>query len=141
MHFRQLELKPRVRLTTEPVGTEPGTLHFESWSAACNEGGFGPASANSALLVVAASTVTVVVAGPAAYVPGRRPGRLSNGLSLYFVLGLGAGASNTALQVASGGPDGGRGSTAQCDGFLSRAPRSRHGAVSATSAPGILAAP
>ncbi|MFF1870212.1 carbohydrate ABC transporter permease [Kitasatospora herbaricolor] len=67
----------------------PTTLHFENWSTAWNDGGFGSAFVNSALLVVAASTVTVVVAGPAAYVLGRRPGRVSNGLSLYFVLGLG----------------------------------------------------
>ncbi|MFB8199905.1 carbohydrate ABC transporter permease [Kitasatospora purpeofusca] len=67
----------------------PTALHFENWSTAWNEGGFGPAFANSALLVVAAAGVTVVVAGPAAYVLGRRPGRVSNGLGLYFVLGLG----------------------------------------------------
>ncbi|MGW2545281.1 carbohydrate ABC transporter permease [Kitasatospora sp. NPDC001574] len=67
----------------------PTELHFENWSTAWNDGGFGPAFLNSALLVVAASAVTVLVAGPAAYVLGRRPGRISNGLSLYFVLGLG----------------------------------------------------
>ncbi|MGW4646859.1 carbohydrate ABC transporter permease [Kitasatospora sp. NPDC004289] len=67
----------------------PGRPHFENWATAWRDGGFGPAFANSALLVVTASAVTVAVAGPAAYVLGRRPGRVSHGISLYFVLGLG----------------------------------------------------
>ncbi|MFC9125516.1 carbohydrate ABC transporter permease [Streptomyces sp. NPDC057099] len=67
----------------------PATPRFENWATAWNDGGFGPAFINSTVLVVTASAVTVVIAGPAAYVLGRRPGRLSNGLNLYFVLGLG----------------------------------------------------
>ncbi|MFB7355854.1 carbohydrate ABC transporter permease [Streptomyces gardneri] len=67
----------------------PTTPRFDNWATAWNDGGFGPAFVNSMALVVAASAVTVLIAGPAAYVLGRRPGRLSNGLNLYFVLGLG----------------------------------------------------
>ncbi|MEV6399295.1 carbohydrate ABC transporter permease [Streptomyces sp. NPDC051907] len=67
----------------------PTTLHIENWSTAWSDGGFGPAFMNSTALVVCAAVVTVAVAAPAAYVLGRRSGRLSSGLNVYFVLGLG----------------------------------------------------
>ena len=67
----------------------PAELKFSNWSKAWHDGGFGPAFVNSVLVVAVAATGTVLIASPAAYVLGRNQGRVSGGVSLYFVLGLG----------------------------------------------------
>ncbi|GAA2057578.1 carbohydrate ABC transporter permease [Catenulispora yoronensis] len=67
----------------------PTELKFSNWSRAWHDGGFGPAFVNSATVVAVAAAGTVLIASPAAYVLGRNQGRVSGGLSLYFVLGLG----------------------------------------------------
>lgn len=67
----------------------PTELKFANWSKAWHDGGFGPAFANSALVVAVAAAGCVLIAAPAAYVLGRNQTRLSGGISIYFVLGLG----------------------------------------------------
>ena len=67
----------------------PTELKFSNWAKAWHDGGFGPAFANSVLVVAVAATGTVLIAAPAAYVLGRNQTRLSGGVSVYFVLGLG----------------------------------------------------
>jgi ABC-type glycerol-3-phosphate transport system permease component len=67
----------------------PTELKFANWSKAWHDGGFGPAFVNSVLVVVVAAAGTVLLASPAAYVLGRNQNRLSGGVSMYFVLGLG----------------------------------------------------
>ena len=67
----------------------PTSLHWSNWSKAWHEGGFGPAFVNSVVLVLCAAGTTVLLAAPAAYVLGRQRNRLTDAVSVYFVVGLG----------------------------------------------------
>lgn len=67
----------------------PLSPHWSNWSKAWHDGGFGPAFANSVVLVLCAAGTTVLLAAPAAYVLGRQRNRITNAVSVYFVVGLG----------------------------------------------------
>ncbi|HVK24454.1 MAG TPA: carbohydrate ABC transporter permease [Actinokineospora sp.] len=67
----------------------PTSLDFGNWGRAWTDSGFGEAAVNTVLLVVTASVVVVGVSAPAAYALSRRTGRLSGGITMLFVIGLG----------------------------------------------------
>jgi ABC-type glycerol-3-phosphate transport system permease component len=71
--------------------------------AGVDRGGFGPAFVNSVVVVVVAAAGTVLLASPAAYVLGRNQNRVSGGVSMYFVLGLGIPMQIIVLPLAKGG--------------------------------------
>ncbi|GAA4291307.1 carbohydrate ABC transporter permease [Actinokineospora soli] len=67
----------------------PDSLDFGNWARAWEDSGFGAAAANTVVLVVSASAVVVALSAPAAYALSRRTTRLSNGITMLFVMGLG----------------------------------------------------
>ncbi|WP_328913196.1 MULTISPECIES: carbohydrate ABC transporter permease [unclassified Streptomyces] len=67
----------------------PHSLSPHNFVHAWNASGFGRAAVNSVLVTGVSSVLTVAVAAPAAYYLARQESRLSRGLTLFFVLGLG----------------------------------------------------
>jgi len=67
----------------------PTSWKLDNWVTAWTVGKFAEATVNSVVTAVVSSVLTVVVAAPAAYYLGRVDNRLTRGLALYFVLGLG----------------------------------------------------
>lgn len=61
------------------------TNFVEAWEVS----GFAAATLNSVVVTVVSSVLTVALAAPAAYYLSRQESRLSRGLTMYFVLGLG----------------------------------------------------
>lgn len=67
----------------------PHSLSLHNFVHAWTVSGFGRAAVNSVLVTGISSVLTVAVAAPAAYYLARQETRLSRGLTLFFVLGLG----------------------------------------------------
>ncbi|MCL2730213.1 MAG: carbohydrate ABC transporter permease [Actinomycetia bacterium] len=67
----------------------PRSLSPHNFVHAWTDSGFGRAAVNSVLVTGISSVLTVAVAAPAAYWLARQDTRLSRGLTLFFVLGLG----------------------------------------------------
>ncbi|WP_246136640.1 carbohydrate ABC transporter permease [Leekyejoonella antrihumi] len=61
------------------------TNFIEAWNVA----GFGRAAINSIGVTAVASVLTVALAAPAAYHLSRHESRLTGGITMYFILGLG----------------------------------------------------
>ncbi|MEO7586470.1 MAG: carbohydrate ABC transporter permease [Arachnia sp.] len=72
----------------QPFGL-PDSLHWENYAEAWTSGNFGIAAWNSISTTIISSVLTVVVAAPAAYFLGRVKTPLTEGLTFYFILGLG----------------------------------------------------
>lgn len=72
----------------DPWGV-PSSLDFGNFVRAWTVGDFAVATWNSLLTTVVSSVLTVVIAAPCAYYLSRVDTRLTRGLSLYFILGLG----------------------------------------------------
>lgn len=72
----------------EPFGL-PDTLAWDNYARAWTAGNFGVAAWNSFTVTVISSVLTIVVAAPAAYFLGRVETPLTEGLTFYFILGLG----------------------------------------------------
>lgn len=72
----------------QPFGW-PDALHWENYARAWTGGNFGVAAWNSFTVTVISSVLTIVVAAPAAYFLGRVETPLTEGLTFYFILGLG----------------------------------------------------
>ncbi len=64
-------------------------LHWENYARAWTDGNFASATWNSVTVTVISSVFTLVVATPAAYFLGRVQTPLTEGLTFYFILGLG----------------------------------------------------
>lgn len=75
-------------ILTDPFGI-PSTLRWENYATAWTGGNFGIAAWNSFTVTLISSVLTVVVAAPAAYFLGRVKTPLTEGLTFYFILGLG----------------------------------------------------
>ena len=67
----------------------PTTFDFSNFVNAWTVGDFARATFNSTITTVFSSVVAVALAAPAAYYLARVENRLTNSLSLYFILGLG----------------------------------------------------
>lgn len=67
----------------------PESLDFSNFVRAWTVSDFATATLNSVITTGISSFLTVAVAAPAAYYLARVESRLTNGLSLYFILGLG----------------------------------------------------
>ena len=67
----------------------PTSFNFDNFATAWNVSGFALATLNSVMTTAVSSFVCVAVAAPAAYYLSRVENRLTEGLSLYFILGLG----------------------------------------------------
>ena len=72
----------------QPFGLPDG-LHWDNYVRAWTSGNFGIAAWNSLTVTVISSVLTIVVAAPAAYFLGRVETPLTEGLTFYFILGLG----------------------------------------------------
>ncbi len=72
----------------DPWGV-PASLDFGNFVRAWTVGDFAVATWNSLLTTVVSSVLTVAIAAPCAYYLSRVDNRLTRGLSLYFILGLG----------------------------------------------------
>lgn len=72
----------------QPFGL-PDSLHWENYARAWTQGNFGIAAWNSVTVTIISSVLTIVVAAPAAYFLGRVDTPLTQGLTFYFILGLG----------------------------------------------------
>ncbi|MCD4852525.1 carbohydrate ABC transporter permease [Arthrobacter sp. AK01] len=72
----------------DPWGV-PSSLDFGNFVRAWTVGDFAVATWNSLLTTVVSSVLTVAIAAPCAYYLSRVDNRLTRGLSLYFILGLG----------------------------------------------------
>ncbi|MCT9871892.1 carbohydrate ABC transporter permease [Paenarthrobacter aurescens] len=72
----------------DPWGV-PTSLDFGNFVRAWTVGDFAVATWNSLLTTVVSSVLTVAIAAPCAYYLSRVDNRLTRGLSLYFILGLG----------------------------------------------------
>lgn len=67
----------------------PTSIDFSNYTNAWTVGNFAQATWNSIMTTVVSSVIAVAVAAPAAYYLGRVDNKLTNSLSLYFILGLG----------------------------------------------------
>ena len=67
----------------------PESLDFSNFVRAWTVSDFATATINSTLTTAISSFLTVAIAAPAAYYLARVESRLTNSLSLYFILGLG----------------------------------------------------
>ncbi|WP_113716872.1 carbohydrate ABC transporter permease [Arthrobacter dokdonensis] len=67
----------------------PTAFNLDNFVTAWNVSGFALATLNSVVTTAVSSFVCVAVAAPAAYYLGRVENRLTEGLSMYFILGLG----------------------------------------------------
>ncbi|WP_125610097.1 carbohydrate ABC transporter permease [Specibacter cremeus] len=67
----------------------PKEFDFSNFSRAWNVSDFATATLNSVVTTAVSSTLCVAIAAPAAYYLSRVESRLTSGLSLYFILGLG----------------------------------------------------
>ncbi|SEJ42693.1 carbohydrate ABC transporter membrane protein 2, CUT1 family [Arthrobacter sp. yr096] len=72
----------------DPWGV-PTSLDFENFVRAWTVGDFAVATWNSLLTTVVSSVLTVAIAAPCSYYLSRVDNKLTQGLSLYFILGLG----------------------------------------------------
>lgn len=72
----------------QPFGI-PEALQWDNYARAWTGGNFGIAAWNSLTTTVISSVLTIVVAAPAAYYLGRVETPLTEGLTFYFILGLG----------------------------------------------------
>lgn len=72
----------------DPWGV-PTSLDLGNFVRAWTVGDFATATWNSLLTTVVSSVLTVAIAAPCAYYLSRVDNRLTRGLSLYFILGLG----------------------------------------------------
>ncbi|MDO5736612.1 MAG: carbohydrate ABC transporter permease [Propionibacteriaceae bacterium] len=72
----------------QPFGL-PDALRWDNYARAWTGGNFGVAAWNSLTVTVISSVLTIVVAAPAAYFLGRVETPLTEGLTFYFILGLG----------------------------------------------------
>ncbi|MDF1602618.1 carbohydrate ABC transporter permease [Nocardioides sp. YIM 152315] len=77
----------------------PSSLHFENWSQAWSNGGFGSAAVNTILVVAASSVSVLVIAAPAAYALSRTQTRLAGGLTVFFTLGIGIPTQVTIIPI------------------------------------------
>ncbi|MDN5754238.1 carbohydrate ABC transporter permease [Arthrobacter rhombi] len=75
-------------ILSDPWGI-PASMDFTNYVNAWTVGNFAQATWNSFMTTVVSSVVAVAVAAPAAYYLGRVENKLTNALSLYFILGLG----------------------------------------------------
>lgn len=67
----------------------PTSLSWDNFVTAWNASDFGIATLNSINVAVVSSVLAVGIAAPAAYYLSRQENRLTNALTVYFVLGLG----------------------------------------------------
>ncbi|MPV38151.1 ABC transporter permease subunit [Georgenia subflava] len=67
----------------------PTSLRFENFVDAWTASNFGTAALNSLNVTIVSSVLTVAIAAPAAYYLSRQESRLTNVLTMYFILGLG----------------------------------------------------
>ncbi len=67
----------------------PKSVDFTNFVTAWTVSDFATATLNSVMTTAVSSIVCVAIASPAAYYLSRVESRLTNGLSLYFILGLG----------------------------------------------------
>lgn len=67
----------------------PRSWSLHNFHTAWGVSGFARATANSVIVAVVSSTITVALAAPAAYYLSRFESRMSRALTLYFILGLG----------------------------------------------------
>lgn len=67
----------------------PSSLNLTNFAEAWHASNFGPAALNSVNVTLISSVLTVVIAAPAAYYLSRQENRLTSGLTMYFVMGLG----------------------------------------------------
>ena len=72
----------------QPFGLPDG-LRWDNYARAWTGGNFGIAAWNSLTVTIISSVLTIVVAAPAAYFLGRVETPLTEGLTFYFILGLG----------------------------------------------------
>lgn len=80
------------RTTREIFGNPwglPSSLGLGNFVEAWTSSNFGPATINSVSVTVISSVLTVAVAAPAAYSLSRHENKLTNSLTMYFILGLG----------------------------------------------------
>jgi N-acetylglucosamine transport system permease protein len=75
-------------ILSDPWGL-PTSLRFDNFVEAWTVGDFATATWNSVVTTGVSSVLTVGIAAPAAYYLSRVDNRLTRGLTLYFVLGLG----------------------------------------------------
>lgn len=75
-------------ILTSPWGL-PSSWSLDNFVTAWNVSGFAAATANSVLVAVVSSVLTVALAAPAAYYLSRHETRISRSLTMYFILGLG----------------------------------------------------
>lgn len=75
-------------ILTTPFGL-PTSLEWQNFVRAWRVSDFATATVNSVVVTLVSSVLTVALAAPAAYFLSRHESRLSRGLTLYFILGLG----------------------------------------------------
>lgn len=75
-------------ILNDPLGW-PRSWAWTNFADAWNSAGFGRGALNSLIVTAVASVATVALAAPAAYHLSRHESRLTSGITLYFVLGLG----------------------------------------------------
>ncbi|WP_104088930.1 carbohydrate ABC transporter permease [Arthrobacter sp. GMC3] len=75
-------------ILSDPWGV-PTSFDFSNFVQAWTVSDFATATFNSVITTGVSSFLTVAIAAPAAYYLGRVESRLTGGLSLYFILGLG----------------------------------------------------
>lgn len=80
------------RTTREIFGNPwglPSALGLDNFIEAWGASNFGPATLNSINVTLISSVLTVAIAAPAAYYLSRQENKLTSGLTMYFVMGLG----------------------------------------------------
>lgn len=75
-------------ILTSPFGL-PESLAWGNFVRAWGVSDFATATVNSVVVTLVSSVLTVALAAPAAYFLSRHESRLSRGLTMYFILGLG----------------------------------------------------
>lgn len=75
-------------ILTTPFGL-PTSLEWQNFVRAWRVSDFATATVNSVVVTLVSSVLTVALAAPAAYFLSRHESRLSRGLTMYFILGLG----------------------------------------------------
>lgn len=80
--------RPTREILAKPFGLPRG-LDFSNWVTAWTQGNFASAAWNSVWVTLVSSVLTIVVAVPAAYYLGRVETRLTRGITMYFILGIG----------------------------------------------------
>ncbi len=80
--------RPTSEILEQPFGL-PTKFDTTNWVTAWTNGHFALAAWNSVWVTFVSSVLTIVVAVPAAYYLGRIETRLTSGITLYFILGLG----------------------------------------------------